>query len=169
MIRAELPSSVSTEYTPELFGAGTNHFRANGVRITEVHTGRRKAGTSLKSRILHVERPDSQVTTLVMSPGESCQIIEMSKKGNENTLAIGINGSHIKVEVVGNACQTMEQAHYGFDGQKIEPLIIGPTALPTQILPDEVCLLREVGIAIKNPQQNLPAHQVASVSKAFGF
>jgi hypothetical protein len=186
MFRAELPPSVSTEYTPSKFGPGTQrHTRGNHV-VYEVHADRRKTGTSLRSRILHVanKNSDDSPTTLVLSPGEEYQTIEIKREGEKVTRAIGVNGTHIKMEVIDNATQqTIEAVRLGFLGNKLEEespesigqalepgiecnLAVAPT-LPTKITTELEELLTSVGDIIKNPQQYLPPEHVVALSNIF--
>lgn len=186
MFRAELPSSVSTEYHPTKFGAGTQrHTRGNHV-IYEVYADRRKAGTSLRSRILHVKDigPDASQTTLVLSPGTEYQNIEIKREGETVTRTIGVNGTHIKMEVVDHATQEIiESVRLGFNGDIFEEVEPSPTehilepniasdimttpTLPTKIATELVDLLTSVGKVIRNPQQHLPIEHVVALSNIF--
>lgn len=121
MFRAELPSSVSIEYNPKNFGAGTTTNRLDDTDVIEEHYHRRKAGTN-RHRKLHVrQRSSQQVTSLKLTPGKDYQDVLIQQQGAEVVHSIGVNHTHVLIKVLKpKTGETLREAKYTWSGDKVE-------------------------------------------------
>ena len=188
MSQTEAPSSVLSEFNPELANVGSISTTSTDHKIRETPSHRRRNGVPIKSIFVEVlERQNNKLTTVdIFANGEYTTII-IEEPDSDRPKQFHVNGTHIKIsdgensakfDLIGNrVMEEMPSMQLNLiegmnltDGESFQiPLNINnPNALPESFSPHTGEFLKSVSDSIRSSKKHLPTKDSVRLSTVFG-